>query len=101
MNLPFQKKQLPDLSNPQNQQSYVNTARDPKSLLQKEIDINRAEQNLIKKRIDLLKSTINDIPSFSPQYASMLPQLEMDQIELDELKIREAEIIQEIKGIVS
>jgi len=67
------------------------------SLLKKELDINLQEQSLVKKRIDLLKKTLKEIPNTDPQYAILISQLEMDQIELDELDYRSLEIKSKIE----
>ena len=58
-------------------------------LLKQEIDVNIQEQILVNKRINLIKETFNEIPNTDPEYAILLTQLEMDQIQLDELKFRE------------
>ncbi|NGX33758.1 MAG: hypothetical protein K1060chlam1_00099 [Candidatus Anoxychlamydiales bacterium] len=58
-------------------------------LLKQEIDVNIQEQILVNKRISLIKDTFKTMPSTEPEYAILLTQLEMDQIQLDELKSRE------------
>jgi len=96
---PFQKKEnSPDFSNPAAQKSYVQEAKDGKTLMQKELDVNRAEQVLLQQRISLMKSFVNDIPSSDPQYSMMLLQVQMDQIEVDELKTREILLIQNLSA---
>ncbi|HSX10795.1 MAG TPA: hypothetical protein VLF94_03650 [Chlamydiales bacterium] len=85
----FPKKEgAPDFSNPAAQQAFVQDTQTSKSLLQKELDTNHAEQNLLNRRIQLMKSLINDLPSSDPQYTTLLTQVQMDQVELDELKVR-------------
>jgi len=59
------------------------------NLLQEEIEINLQEQVLVNKRINLIKDTFKELPNTDPEYAILLTQLEMDQIQLDELKFRE------------
>jgi hypothetical protein len=86
---PFPKENAPDFSNPAVQQAFVQDTKESKTLIQKELDVNQAEQNLLQKRISLMKSFINDIPSSDPQYSMLAIQIEMDQVELDELKSRE------------
>ena len=86
----------PDFSNPAVQKAFVEEAQDSKALMQKEFDVNQAEQNLLKKRIDLMKQLINDLPSSDPQYSMLLAQVQMDQIEMDELKVRETVLIQRL-----
>lgn len=95
--LPFPKKEnTPDFSNPSVQQAFVQDTRDSKSLMQKELDVNQAEQVLLKQRISLMKGFINDLPSWDPQYSMLVLQVEMDQIELDELKNRETLLTQNL-----
>jgi hypothetical protein len=87
--LPFPRKDdAPDFSKPAEQKAFVENTQDAKSLLQKEYDTNQAEQVLLVQRIKLMKSLINDIPSFDPQYSMLVTQVAMDQVELDELKVR-------------
>lgn len=94
---PFPKKEnTSDFSNPNIQQEYVQSAEDSKALMQKELDVNQAEQNLLKKRIALMKTFINDLPSSDPQYSMLVMQVEMDQVEMDELKNREILLMQKL-----
>lgn len=94
---PFQKKEnAPDFSNPVVRQAFVDDTQSDKSLLQKELDTNREEQNLLTHRMQLMKTFINDLPSWDPQYSMLLYQVQMDQIEYDELKIRETLLIQKL-----
>lgn len=58
-------------------------------LLRQEIEVNLQEQILVNKRINLIKETFKNISNTDPDYAVLLTQLEMDQIQLDELKSRE------------
>lgn len=90
------KESAPDFSNPAIQQEFVYDISDSKSLLQKELNINQAEQNLLQQRISMMKSFINDLPASDPQYSILLTQVQMDQIEMDELKTRETLLIQKI-----
>ncbi len=95
--LPFPKKEnTPDFSNPSVQQAFVQDTQDSKSLMQKELDVNRAEQVLLRQRISLMKGFINDIPSSDPQYSMLVLQVQMDQIEVDELKNRETLLIKNL-----
>lgn len=75
---------------------YLENIQSSKELLQKELDTNRAEQNLLKKRMDLMNEFVNTIPSFDPQYSSTLYQIDMDQVEIDELRFRESLIIDKL-----
>lgn len=94
---PFPKKEnAPDFSNPAVQQTFVQDTQDVKNLMQKELDVNQAEQVLLKQRILLMKTFVNDIPSSDPQYSMLLLQVQMDQIEMDELKNRELILIEKL-----
>lgn len=89
MNLFPKKETTPNFSDPNARQAYVQQVQNTKELMQKELDVNQAEQNLLVKRIELMKSFVNDIPSYDPQYSMLLLQIQMDQVEIDELKVRE------------
>lgn len=84
------KDDPPNFSNPSERESFVQDTENRKDLLQKELAVNLAEQNLLSKRIELMKSFLNDLPSSDPHYSMMAVQIKMDQIEMDELKAREA-----------
>jgi hypothetical protein len=64
----------------------------PKELGQQELDVNLAEQNLLRQRIRLMQELLNDISSDDPHYAMMARQIKMDEVELSELKVREQNI---------
>jgi len=68
-------------------------------LLKQEIDVNMQEQVLVNKRITLIKDTFKTIPNTDPEYAILLTQLEMDQIQLDELKYRENSLKSSLRDI--
>lgn len=68
-------------------------------LLRKELDINLAEQALLSQRQILMKSQMNAIPDFDPQYIVLLTQLDMDRIEWDELKIRASKIVETLEKL--
>ncbi len=94
---PFQKKEnAPDFSNPLVQQAFIQDTHNSKDLIQKELDVNQAEQILLKKRILLMKDFINDLPSSDPQYSMLVIQVQMDQVEIDELKNREHLLTQKL-----
>lgn len=93
----FKKPETPNFSNPAAQKAFVEDIRTTKELLLKELDLNRAEQTLLKQRIAIMKSFINDLPASDPQYGMMLIQSQMDQVEMDELKVRESAIVQQIE----
>ena len=90
----FKKDDTPDFSNPAVQKAYVDASHDSKDLMHKEFDVNLAEQNLLGKRISLMKQLINDIPSSDPQYSMLLLQVKADLVELDELRVRAAVLSQ-------
>lgn len=93
----FQKKEDSEFSKEEIVQAFVQETHDSKSLMQKELDVNQAEQVLLHKRIELMKSTLNEIASSDPQYSMLAVQIQMDQIEIDELKFRELILIQKLK----
>lgn len=82
------KEENSDFSKPAIQQAYVQDTPDSKTLMQKEFDVNQAEQVLLTQRIQLTASLLNDLPSSDPQYFMLIAQRDMDQIELDELRVR-------------
>ncbi len=86
------KDNSPHFSKP----SFLSQPTDSKDLIQKEILVNREEQNLLTKRLLLMNQLINDLPSTDPQYYTLLTQTHMDQIELDELKTREILLSQKL-----
>jgi hypothetical protein len=95
---PFPKKDpVPDFSKPSIQESFVQNTQDAKTLMQKELDVNRAEQSLLKKRLEMAAELINQVPETDPQYSPLIAQLQMDQIELDELKVRETLLTQKLE----
>lgn len=97
---PFPKKEnAPNYSNPAVQQAFIQEIKDGKTLMQKELEVNLEEQNLLNKRLVMMKQFLNELPSSDPQYSMLALQVKMDQIELDEKKIRETLIIQRIEEI--
>lgn len=94
---PFPKKEsAPNFNIPSTQKAYVQDTQTSKVLLQKELDVNQAEQGLLQKRVQLMKEFINELPASDPQYSMLAAQIQMDQIEMDELKTRETLLIQKI-----
>lgn len=96
MNFPFKKPQAPDFSLRTTQEAFLEQISDQKELLQKELDVNQAEQLLLQRRIQTMKELLNDLSTSDPHYSSLSNQMLMDQIELDELKSREVTIKQKI-----
>jgi hypothetical protein len=99
----FKKPETPDLATPAAQRSYIEEAHSAAELLQKELEINQMEQTLLQKRIQMMQSFVNDLPSSDPQYSMLLAQLQMDRLELDELRLREQSIAERLreKGRIS
>ncbi len=93
---PFPKKEAPDFSKIDVQQSFVQQTHDSKELMQKELDVNQEEQILLDKRIRMMKTFLNDLPSSDPQYSMLAVQIQMDQVEMDELKVRETFLVQKL-----
>ncbi len=79
------------------QKEYVQNIANAKSLLQKELDINQAEQKLLRQRIAIMSEFVQDLPSSDPQYSMIYIQLKMDQIEIDELSDRETTLIERLE----
>jgi len=96
MNPLFKKASSRDLSNPLNQQAYLLETHNASDLLHKEIDINCAEQELLKQRIQLMKNFANDLPDFDSEYSMLRAQIQMDQVELDEIKRREDALTEQL-----
>ena len=92
----FQKNDTPDFSNAETRQEFVQSAHDSKTLMQKELDVNQAEQILLDKRLRMMKSFMNDLPSSDPQYSMLALQIQMDQLEINELKVGETILIQKL-----
>jgi hypothetical protein len=90
------KENAPNFADPLIRQAYAQDTHSSKELMQKELDVNQAEQILLKKRIELMKSFVNDLPASDPQYSMMLIQVQMDLVEMDELKTRATLLTQKL-----
>lgn len=99
MEPPIKKASSRDFSNPKNQQAYLHETHNAFDLLHKEIDINHAEQELLTKRIQLMKNFVNDLPDFDSEYSMLRAQIQMDQVELDEIKRRESALSEQLNII--
>jgi hypothetical protein len=100
MQKPFYKKhEAPNFGSPAVQKAYIEEIGTNRELMQKELSVNQEEQNLLGKRIQMMKEFINDLPASDPQYSMLAVQIQMDQIELDELKTRETIVSQRISEI--
>lgn len=84
----FKKQEDPDFANPNLQRAFIEDAHSGEELIRKELEVNGAERVLLDKRIQMMQSFVNDLPSSDPQYSMLLAQIQMDRIELDELKQR-------------
>jgi hypothetical protein len=89
MHLPPRREDDLNFSNHSEREAFAKNTENRKDLLQKEISVNIAEQNLLKKRVELMSAFLNDLPSSDPDYSMMAIQIKMDLIEIDELKARE------------
>lgn len=92
----FQHPEVPDFQNPSTQKSFIEETKSNIELLQKELQVNQAEQVLLEKRIQMMKEFANDLPASDPQYNMLLTAVQMDQIELDELKLRKSMLLTKI-----
>lgn len=97
----FKKPETPDFSNPAVQRSFIEEAHTGAELIRKELEVNGAEQTLLDKRIQMMQSFTNELPSSDPQYSMLLFQVQMDRIELDELKLREKNLAEKLKELTN
>lgn len=84
----FRKYETPNFQNLADQKAFMDGLKNGNDLIQNELSVNKSEQNLLNKRLDMVKDLINSLPASDPQYSMLLQQMHMDQIELDELKAR-------------
>jgi hypothetical protein len=89
-------KRIPDDFSERN---YSHNIPSKKELLQRELDVNRAEQALLRQRIQTVKDYLGELPTTDPQYGIIHAQIRMDQIELDELKFQEENLLQQIEKV--
>jgi hypothetical protein len=84
-----------------NSNEFTINSLDPKekklALLKQELDVNLQQQAIVNKKLNLIKEVLKNLPNTTPEYAILLTQLEMEQIDLDELKYREEELKSKIK----
>jgi len=88
-----------DLARKAFEKAYVHDIQDERHLLQKELLLIQMEQTLLDQRIETMKSFINDLPAYDPQYSMILTTIKMDQIELDELAARKLTILSKMDQI--
>lgn len=98
MQSPFKKELTPNFSKPEDLQAFILDTPNGAALLKKEIDVNRVEQQLLFQRISMMETRINEMPSYNPEYSTLLTQTQMDKIELDELKRREEIIVEQLNS---
>lgn len=79
------------------ERNYAKNIPSKLDLLQKELDVNRQEQTLLRERIQTVKDYLETLPKIDPEFGLIQAQIRMDQIELDELKFREEEILLQIQ----
>jgi hypothetical protein len=81
------------------EQAYIHDIKDERHLFQKELILIQMEQTLLDQRIQTMKSFVNDLPAYDPQYSMILTTIKMDQIELDELAARKLAILSKMDQI--
>ena len=94
----FRKPETPNFSNPLTQLNFIEQTLSAKELHYKELTVNQAEQNLLGKRIRMMREFVNELPASDPQYSMLVIQIQMDQIELDELKAAESKLTQKLSA---
>ena len=92
----YTKPETPDFANPNVQKVFVEAAHSSVDLIQKEIEVNKIEQLLLEKRIQMMREFINDVAASDPQYSMLVAAVQMDRIELDELRLREMVLVQKL-----
>lgn len=78
---------------------YIRDIHSKKELLQKELDVNHAEQVLLEQRINTVKEYIHTLPAKDPQYGIIHAQIRMDQVELDELINQEENLLRQLEKL--
>ena len=94
----FRKPETPNFADPAVQRSFIELSQSGQELYYKELTVNQEEQNLLHKRILMMREFINDLPASDPQYSMLVIQVQMDQIELDELKARASSLNQKLSA---
>jgi hypothetical protein len=87
-----------DLTRKAFEHAYIYDIQNEKHLLQKELILIHTEQTLLDQRIQMMKSFVNDLPSYDPQYSMILTTIKMDQIELDELAARKLSLLHKMES---
>lgn len=94
----IKKIDTPDFSRPDVQKAFIDEAHTSADLIRKEIEVNLAEQGLLKKRIEMMRSFVNDLPASDPQYSMLLSQIQADEVEIIELSLREKELASRLES---
>lgn len=84
----FKKYETPNFNYLADQKTFIDQIKNDKDLIQNELIVNKSQQLLLEKRINMVKELINDLPASDPQYSMLVLQIQMDRVELDELKAR-------------
>ncbi|HSX38289.1 MAG TPA: hypothetical protein VLE95_05605 [Chlamydiales bacterium] len=94
----FKKYDTPDLSDPMMRRIFIEDAHSGIELMRKELSVNQMEQSLVTKRLEMMQTFANDLPSSDPHYSMLLAQIQMDLVELNELKLRESSLSSRLKN---
>lgn len=92
----YKKSETPDLTTPAAQKAFIEEVHSGRELICKELEINKVEQTILNRRIQMMKEFVNDLSADDPQYSMLLSSIEMDRIEWDELKAREWVLISKL-----
>jgi hypothetical protein len=68
-------------------------------LLKKQLDVTLEEILLVQKRLDLMKTQLNDLPNFHPLYFDIDRQIHLDQIFLDELIRKQDDLEEQLEAM--
>jgi len=77
--------------------AHTSTGRE---LVQKELIVNRAAQNLLKQRMETAREYLQILAGQEPKNSQLLTQVKVDHIELAELCAREILLMQQLLEIL-